>query len=280
MDAIGISFAFGCLPPSSDNEWLNLRPFVEIYNATYGTNYSLEAFPENEDRSSPQPEVLLRDSEEKMVIERKIFAWPPNFVRRHQLWHEFNTRFFAKMPNGFLDDVYTFEIADADIPESKHKIIELVNDVIERIQEHESLIQNTGGIVCVDEPIEWKFYRLSEMDREEYSGESGIVFRLMHPVRYYDGGQMTTAQAEIKTALSDLIARSAPKFDSYAHCLRVLIVEPYTDVLNVSPEMLSQMIQGIVLPMNIDQIWLAVQVELNDRESVLDYRLATTRNSP
>ncbi len=280
MDAIDISFAFGCLPPSSDNEWLNLSRFVDIYNATYGTNYSLEAFPENEDRSNPQPEVLLRDGEAMMVIERKVFAWPPNFVRRHQLWHEFNKRFFAKMSDEFVDDVYAFEIADSDIPGSKRKITELVNDVTERILEHVSLIQGTGGIVCVNEPIEWKFHRLSEMDRGDYSGESGIVLRLMRPFQYYDEGQMTTAQTEIKAALSELIAGSAPKFDSFVDCLRVLIVEPYTDVLNVSTEMLSQIIQGITVPMNIDQIWLAVQVELNDQESVLDYRLVTTKNSP
>lgn len=280
MKPVDLSVTFGCLPPSNDNEWLNLNRFVEIFNATYGTNYRLESFPENEDRSNPQPEILLCDNEARMVIERKVLPWPQNFVRQHQLAHEFSERFFAKMLDEFSDDTYVFEIADSDIPDNKRKIIELVNDVTEHILKHRSLIRDTGGIICENEPIEWKFYRLPEPDREDYPEESGIVCRFMNPFGYYDKRQMPTAQAEIKAALSDLIAKSAPKFDKFADCLRVLIVEPYTNVLNVSPEMLRRITQNIKIPMNIDQIWLASWIELNDQLSVLDYQLIITRNNP
>ncbi|MDQ2997893.1 MAG: hypothetical protein M3R61_12675 [Chloroflexota bacterium] len=64
---------FTCLPPSNDNEWLNLREFVHQYNIEFSTHYNFLSSPELEDSSSPQPEVILQDGENFMVIERKIF---------------------------------------------------------------------------------------------------------------------------------------------------------------------------------------------------------------
>jgi hypothetical protein len=280
MDEVDISIAFGCLPPNNDNEWLNLSHFVASYNSTYGTNYSLEAFPENEDRSNPQPEILLRDGKATMVIERKVFVWPMNYIRHHQLWHEFNKRFFAKVLEKFADDVYAFEISDAHIPGSKREVVQLVNEVTNCILEHEKLIRHSGGIICVDEPIEWKFYRLPEIELEDYHGESGVEVRLMRPFQHYDSERLAKAWPEIRSELSELIESSAPKFDNFADCHRVLIVEPYTNVLNLSPEMLSQIIHSITVPVNIDQISLAARMELSEGKTVLDYRLVTAGNSP
>jgi hypothetical protein len=272
MDEIDISLAFGCLPPSNNNEWMNLKHFVDIYNTTYDTNYILEAFPERENRSSPQPEVLLRDGEMKMVIERKVFVWPPNFIKHHQLWHEFNHRFFEKRWDDFTDGVYAFEISNSNIPGSKREIIELVIDVTKNILENKDLIHRSGCIVCIDEPIEWKFYRLPELEREDYPGESGIVVRLMNPFQYYDERQLVKSKPEITSAISKLIEESVPKFDNFIDCLRILIVEPYTNILNLTPEILGQIMKSIEVPLNIDQIWLASQIELDDLRLLPDYR--------
>ncbi|MBM0741307.1 hypothetical protein JOY44_06685 [Phormidium sp. CLA17] len=63
-----------------------------------------------------------------------------------------------------------------------------------------------------------------------------------------------------------LIENSVPKFSNYRDCLKILILEPHTKVLNVSVKVLSEVIQSIGTPTSIDQVYLAAQIELSDGE--------------
>lgn len=280
MEEIDLLLTFDSLPPSNKNEWTNLKRFVDIYNSTYGSNFSLKAIPEHEERSLPQPEVLLHDNGTEMVIERKILVWPPTFIKHRQLWHEFNKRFFNKIEEEFTDGIYAFEISSSNLPKRKREIIEFAAKASNDILENRELVYRTGGIVCVDEPIEWKFYRLSKFEREEYLDEPGIIVRLRRPFEYYSELQLVEVRPKITAAIKKLIEESVLKFHNFFDCLTVLIIEPYTNVSNLTPKMFEQIIEDVEVPSSIDQIWLASQVELDDLRLITNYRQIVTKKHP
>ncbi|MBM0741310.1 hypothetical protein JOY44_06700 [Phormidium sp. CLA17] len=197
MDEADFLLSFRCLPPSNQNEWLNLKGFVDSYNSTHHTNYILKSFPENDNRTSPEPEVLLCDGDAKMVIERKVFAFPPSHIREHQLWHQFNNIFLEKVVDTFSDSLYILEIKDVDMPASKKEIIKLADEIASAVIEHEYEIKNAQGIYS-DDLVPWSFFELSEMDREDSPIDFGVGIRLKTSSYFYDSHQLGNAMPIIK----------------------------------------------------------------------------------
>ncbi|MEG5061016.1 hypothetical protein QUB60_24745 [Microcoleus sp. A2-C5] len=277
MDEIDWLYPFGCLPPSNENEWLNLKDFVDIYNSIHTTHYILESFPENDNRTTPEPEILLRDGDARMVIERKAFSWTSDHIRHHQLWHEFTKTFTNQVISTFSDDLYVLEINNVDMPTNKREVIRLANEIASSVIEHEAWIKNSEGIATDESPL-WSFFRIPEIDREDAPIESGICCSLKNPFKFYNQQEIKDLYPQIKSQVAKLIERAAPKFDKYRDCIKILILELHTNVLTFSIKSLSQIIQTIDVPESIDQIWIGGQVELNNGESVLDYHLAVNNS--
>jgi hypothetical protein len=255
---------------------LNLKDFVDIYNSIHTTHYILESFPENDNRTTPEPEILLRDGDARMVIERKAFSWTSDHIRHHQLWHEFTKTFTNKVRSTFFDDVYVLEINNVDMPKNKIEVIRLANEIASSVIEHEAWIKNSEGIATDESPL-WSFFRIPEIDRDDAPIESGICCSLKNPFNYSQQ-EIRDLSPRIKSEVAELIKRAAPKFDKYRDCIKILILELHTNVLTFSIKSLSQIIQTIDVPESIDQIWIGGQVELNDGESVLDYQLAVNNS--
>ncbi|MEH2063644.1 MAG: hypothetical protein V7K50_15510 [Nostoc sp.] len=266
---------FSCLPTSNKNEWLNLKTFVDIYNSKHDTNYILKSFPENDNRTSPEPEILLCDGDAKMVIERKVFAFPPSYIRDHQLWHEFHNTFLRQVADIFSDNLYELQIKDVDIPTNKKEIIALAKEIASTVIEYKQEIKNSEGIYS-DDLIPWSFFQLSDLEREDSPIDCGVCVRLKISSHFYNNQQLNDSLPMIEAQLIKLLKASAPKFDNYSDCLRILILEPHTKVLNLSINFLSQVIQSIEIPSSIDQVWLATQFERDDEELIRDYYLVVS----
>jgi hypothetical protein len=275
MDEIDWALPFGCLPPSNENEWLNLSHFVDVYNFTYGKHYVPKSFPENDNRSTPEPEILLCDGDSKMVIERKVFPFPSSRIREHQLWHEFSHKIFENLSSVFSDNLYVLEIKDVDMPTSKREMLKLVDRITSDALKHEGELKDSEEVFLdgADDPNPWQFFRVSDMDREDAPIDYGVGVRLMNSLKFQDAQQIEDSISLVQLELSKIIERSVPKFENYNDCIRILILEPHTNVLNFLSDIFSPAIRFLEMPKNIDQIWLAVQIEINDDESVLDYRL-------
>lgn len=272
-----MAFSFGCLPPDNEDEWLNLRHFVSVYNSINGTEFVLDSFPEVDNRNEPEPEILLRDGEVGMVIERKVFVWPPDHIRHHQLWHEFNSRFLGRVVDAYSDDLYVLEIRDVDMPDCKRDVVGLANKLADLILQHQQRIKSSQSGVCSDEPIPWEFYRLPQEDRVDAPIDFGIGVRLKVTIEHYSDPELCRLRPEIQSKSSRLIESSSAKFEKYSDCTRVLLLELYSCVINLSTDALSQIIQAIEVPSSIDQIWLAGEVEISEWERVPDYQLVMSR---
>ncbi len=270
MDETDFLLPFMCLPPSNQNEWLNLSVFVDTYNSKYNTNYTFKSFPENDNRTSPEPEVLLYDGDAKMVIERKFFSFPPDHIRIHQLWHEFCDAFSQQVFSTFSDSLYILEIKSADMPANKKEIIKLANEIANAVIKHEYDIKNSEGIYS-DDLIPWSFFKLSDIEREYSRIDSGVNIRVKTRSCFYNNKQLNDAIPIIKDQVFKLIQSSIPKFSNYDNCLKVLILEPHTEIINISFKILREAIQSISIPSTIDQIWLAVQIEIDEEKFIKDY---------
>jgi len=62
----------------------------------------------------------------------------PDYIRHHQLWHEFNKRFTEQVISSFADDVYVLEVNSVDMPTNKREVIRLVNEIASSVLEHET----------------------------------------------------------------------------------------------------------------------------------------------
>lgn len=275
MDKLDWTLPFGCLPPGSENEWDNLSHFVTTYNSTYNKSFVPKEFPENRNRNSPEPEVLLCDGTSNMVIERKVFPFPSNHVREHQLWHEMNNEILERLPDTFSDDLYEFEIKDVDMPTSRKEMLLLVDAVMNGISEYEEEIKTSGGIYSdgLDGDVCWSFCRVPDIDREDISIDCGLGFKLKKSLFCYDSQRIDDSIELVRSQLYKVVSRTVPKFKNYSNCTRVLILEPHTNILNFLPSIFRPAMQTVEIPTDIDQVWLAVLIELSELESVLDYRL-------
>jgi hypothetical protein len=210
-----------------------------------------------------------------MVIERKVFPFPSSRIREHQLWHEFSNKIFERLSDVFSDSLYMLEIKDTDMPTSKQEILKLVDRITSDVLKHEKDLKTSEEVFLdgTDDPNPWSFLRVSSMDREDAPIDYGVGVRLINSLRFYDTQQVNDSVLLVQSELSKIIRRSVPKFENYSDCVRILILEPHTNILSFLSDVFTPAIQPLEMPSNIDQIWLAVQIELNDWESVLDYRL-------
>ena len=272
MNTIYWSIPFLCLPPNNENEWINLSDFTDFYNSIYGKNYTLRSFPENDNRNSPEPEVLLCDGDSKMVIERKGFPFPLNHIREHQLWHEFNQELFEKLTDTFSDGLYLLEITDVDMPKNRKEMLKLIDAITSNIFKYESEIKLSDGIY-EDGLIPWSFFRASEIEQEEAPKDCCIGIRLRKTSSFYNKKQIDESITIVKSRLSKIIESVSLKFDNYDDCIKILILEPHTHIRNFLSDIFKPSMQSLKTINNIDQVWLAVQYEISDFEFELDYQL-------
>ena len=272
MNTIDWSIPFLCLPPNNENEWINLSDFTDFYNSIYGKNYTLRSFPENDNRNSPEPEVLLCDGDSKMVIERKGFPFPLNHIREHQLWHEFNQELFEKLTDTFSDGLYLLEITDVDMPKNRKEMLKLIDAITSNIFKYESEIKLSDGIY-EDGLIPWSFFRASEIEQEDAPKDCCIGVRLRKTSSFYNKKQIDESITIVKSRLSKIIESVSLKFDNYDDCIKILILEPHTHIRNFLSDIFKPSMQSLKTINNIDQVWLAVQYEISDFEFELDYQL-------
>ncbi len=271
---------FHCLPPSNEDEWANLKGFVDTYNALYKTRYKLESFPENSNRSTPEPEVLLRDDSCKMVVERKIIPIPLEHVRTHQLWHELINRISDGVSERFFDDLYRFSIKETNIPTNKKAVIDLANSIVSALLKYELELKDPGdffGFISEDGSegdVPWTFEIMPDLDREDSPIDFGISFSCKKPWIIDRKQYLSDGLLKIESLLLKFFQSTVKKFEKYEECHRVLLLEPYTDILSgFRIALLIEAVQRIEVPTDIDQVWLKVQIEASDNELLFDYIL-------
>ncbi|MBE2202260.1 MAG: hypothetical protein IAE79_26860 [Anaerolinea sp.] len=279
----GNVFMFWCLPSGNKCEWSTLEEFVKHFNTQFGTHYSLVDCPDVFNKTTSQPEVLLEDGKNKcMVIERKGFPWPSNYIRFHQLEHEFGNCFTSKINLAFQDDVYLLGISARHLRKNKKQVENIAQQIAEAVMEKRGQISSTGQVFSA-QPVPWRFWRLSEFERDENTPECGVGVMMNDPwimfqdlqshiLELADENTLAEISQTIRQKLEKLLVKVELKFKDYSNCLRVLLVDIYGDDLSLDFIFIDEIIQTMDLSLNIDQIWIAEPEWISEVDFKVTYR--------
>jgi hypothetical protein len=279
---------FWCLPSGNKCEWSTLEEFVKHFNTKFGAQYSLVDCPDVFDKTTNRPEVLLENEKnECMVIERKGFPWPPDYIRFHQLEHEFGNYLTSKINSAFQDDVYLLGISAKHLRNSKKQVRYIAQQIAEAVMERRGQISSTGQIFSA-QPVPWRFWRLSEQERDESTPERGvgvmindpwIMFQDLqsHVLELPDENTLVEIRQAIRKKLEELLVKVELKFRGYPSCLRVLLLDIYGDAISLDLISIDEMVQTVDLPLNIDQVWIAEPEWLSEVDFKVAYRQIRSR---
>lgn len=260
-------------------------------NTKFGTQYSLADCPDVFDKTKSQPEVLLENGENGgMVIEQKGFPWPSDYIRFHQLEHEFGNYFTSMINSAFQDDVYLLGISAKHLRNSKKQVKSIAQQIAEAVMEKRGQIYNTGQVFSA-QPVPWRFWRLSELERDESTPERGVGVMINDPWIMFQDLQshilelpnentLVEIRQAIREKLEELLVKVELKFKDYPNCLRVLLLEVYGDDLSLDFISIDEIVQAVDLPLNIDQVWIAEPEWISEIDVKAAYRQIKTRRGP
>ena len=228
-------------------EWLGggLDAFVRRYNDQCGTAYALTRcldVVKISGTTPKEPEVLLTDPGDgkQMVIERKSIVWPPNYIHRHRLGHDFAELIWTKTHGLFQDAAYILTLNSREFDVLSRKVIleagQEITDIIGRLEP-------TDLPVGSAKPIKWSFRKAQPGEEED--DRRGIIVTHMQPMTFDD-----TDDADARTGTSLQMEAAAAKFETYSHCRRLVLLDFYgTDLWE---DDIPALLGGLTVPIVID----------------------------
>ena len=256
---------FSCLPHNNRCEWCNLVGFVDQYSEIHKKKYRPVEFPELTNRNSKEPEVILEAEGDKtrVVIERKSIVQQSRDRymadhRNEQLLLPCFLRQLKSLGCYYSDALYRLEINERDLSgKRKREITGIAERLAQDVSLNWSNAKSRSGIAG-KEPIPWRFRALSPGEIDFDAPESGI-------------GMMTYMRSELSSPekiegeklgyineLEHQAVEAADKFDRYADCRKVFLVQFFGDTLDgVDDEEIVEIIKSARLPEAIDEVWVA-----------------------
>lgn len=253
-------------------EWLGggLDAFVKYYNEQSGTAYALTAcldIVKIAGITPKAPEVLLTDSGagKQMVIERKSIVWPPNYIHRHRLEHDFAESIWTKTHGRFDDSAYKLTLNSREFDVLSRKVIQEAGQEIGDIV---SRLNPTNLPVRSLKPIKWSFRKAHP--GEEDDGRKGIIVVHEQSMTLEDTDD-ADARVGTSTEMRAQLEAAAAKFEGYSHCQRLVLLDFYgTDLWE---DDIPVLLEGIAVPTVIDEVWRTIR----DWVSADDYQIGYER---
>ncbi len=243
-------------------EWLDggLRGFVAQFNEAFGKDYDLSKCPDIYDRTRKQPEVLLESKSlnyQPVVIERKKVVYPDKYYEKHRLSHDFFACFRAlyekELEPHLHKGMYELRIGeDALGSYTKRKLPVLSKSIIEHISNNlKTFLINDR--ISSNAPISWCFRQIPPEPDALY--DSGLE---IWTTTQFSASALAEAEKGIKSQLIRHLPAIDQKFQEYAQCLKILVLEICGDAFSIpSLDEIVEMVNSADIPSSIDQIWLA-----------------------
>ena len=275
---------FSCLPPQTDCEWANLRDFVVVFNADHKTSYGREECLDK-DPTQKQPEVLLRaPGERDIVIECKSVVWPETYYRFHSHEHRLDELVSGLVGHAFRDKMYELAYHEESLKGVTRRDVDRYAEQIAGAI-LSNLCQAKSRAISSKDPIPWNFRPLETC--ELYEGESiGIRFNVAVQSMLWEGTSVYSQRLEALKAgytgeFQRTLERAAPKFEEYADCLKLLLVQFCGEGSTILfEEDLIEIIGAASLPPLIDQVWLACEDWVNDYYCRITWKKIRCAKSP
>ena len=263
------------MPTNKKCEWKELEPFVEEFNRINGTHYERKTCLDIVNRNSKQPEVLLTCAGLKpVVIERKAIVWPPDFLSKHSKFHRLGDTLSKKLSPIYNDSPYLVYIDEQSLLGLKLKEIpKLVDRISGDIVSQKEMVN--FGELRGRYPIPWRFQRVCPEEEEIDMPKKGVG---LHGSHSYSPNDFETASADDISGFSNAFLKAteaaAKKFCSYPTARKLLLVQFFGDSIFVSDENLLDLIQGVDIKNQIDEVWYAVHDWKNNEECAIAWKRA------
>ncbi len=188
------------------------------------------------------------------MIERKSIAWPPDYIHRDQLEHEFAKLIWAKTQGLYCDAVYELSFDDR-----KFDILGLN----EPLKVGEQIAENIRRLDCRNLPfqlassIKWTFRKVG-FDAVESDTKGIIVIHREPEFMTLEDTDCTAAQEGTRSEMNRQIQAAAEKFAIYSHCRRLVLLDFYGTALCESD--IPPLLEGLSIPPVIDEVWRTTQL--------------------
>jgi hypothetical protein len=238
-------------------EWIGggLDAFVRHYNENCGTAFSLTAcldIVKISGQTPKAPEVLLTDTTtgKQMVIERKSVVWPPNYIHRHRLGHEFADAIWKKTRGRFHDAAYVLTVNTGEFEQLSRKAIQ---DAAESIGEIIAGIDAGNLPVRRNAPIQWSC-RLAYPGEEE-EDRKGLTITQQQWMSFDDPDD-SEAQSGTTTEIEVQLDAAAKKFEDYSGCQMLVLLDFYGE--DIFEDDIPPLLKMIEIPPVIDEVWRTI----------------------
>ncbi len=254
---------FHCLPSNTKCEWIKLRSFVKQFNDKFNTDYTLAKCLDVFDRNGKQPEILLDCPNKKsMVIEHKVIVCPNDYLKFHRTEHEFGDFFFERLDlASFKDNLYILELNSKQLRGNKREIKKMAHQIADSVAKYHDRIVETGGIKS-SIPIPWIFREIINGEVDEDAPDVGVGIQFVEPSVVFDAHfeeLLHEARAGLLSQLEKKLNDTSVKFQNYADCLKILVIEVHGDSDLLIGNDIEELLKVVKIPSNIDQIWSTEQ---------------------
>ncbi|SNT13800.1 hypothetical protein SAMN05421770_104338 [Granulicella rosea] len=239
-------------------EWLGggLNGFVDHLNRVYGTAYALTRCLDVVQISgvtSKEPEVLLTDSEneQQMVIERKSVVWPPNYLHRHQLEHDFANTVWQHTRGSYRDATYELSLNSREFDQLDRKQI---HDIANQIAAAMARVTPEQLPIRSRTPLRWSFRKVPEGEQENQS--PGIIVSHQQSLSFDDPDD-DSARAGTTSQIQSQLEAAAAKFNNYSECRRVVLLDFYGT--EIGEDEIPELFKDVTIPNEIDVVWRTVR---------------------
>ena len=273
---------FTCLTPGGDCEWFYLQDFVSAFNAINGTSYDrskcidVYGLDNKQPAKAPKrPEVMIEaKGEPSIVIERKAVVWPATFQRDHSKEHYLHSRITGLLGENFRDSLYQLELYAEDL---KGKNLRQVEGFAKQIAQHiGSSCERAKSVRGIRgrQPVRWAFRPLGRFEIDQPSPSTGFQSSVIE--RGWDSEPRDHSNSRARALegfaerLDREVNRASRKFDEYADCQKLVVVQFFGESDSVMDEDIIEIARAVRLPKQIDQVWLTGRdwVSLDEDELV------------
>ncbi|TET44164.1 hypothetical protein E3J62_11110 [candidate division TA06 bacterium] len=208
-----------------------------------------------------------------MVIERKILVWPPDYVRRHNLEHEFSDLFISLVKGAFEEDLYALEVSTKYLCGDKQGVKDMARQIADKVLESVRHVCSSKDISARC-PLPWRFGRLPDFLRDESTPDKGVGVYFLGPPDLFEVDSIERSQARdgLSRQLQEVLVQVESKFGAYDDSLRVLILEVYGNNTCLSDSDVEDAICKAALPPCVSQIWLAYPEYIGEWDWRVAYR--------
>ena len=273
---------FTCLTPGGECEWFHLKDFISAFNAIHGTSYDwskcIDVYgPDNKQpaKAPKRPEVMIEaKGETPIVIERKAVVWPATFQRDHSKEHYLPSRITSLLGENFRDSIYQLELYAEDLKGKNLRQVEgFAKQIAQHIDSSSERAKSVQGIRS-RQPVRWAFRPLKHFEIDQPSPSIGFQSSVIE--RGWDSEPRGNMNSRARTLegfaerLDREVSRASRKFDEYADCQKLIVVQFFGESESVLDEDIIDIAKAARLPSQIDQVWLTGRewVSLDEYELV------------